>query len=231
MAEATTEAPVVDATTASTVATTAAPESATAATTTPATETTATTAVTEATTTEAKPADGKEAPKPGDKPATETPKPEEVVYEFKVPEGVKLDGEALDAVKATAKEFGLTAEQAQKVVDLGVKQAQAFQTQMAEHSKQVAEQWATDTKNDKEFGGDKLPENLATAKRALDTFGTPELKKLLNDSGLGNHPEIIRVFVKAGKAISEDGKLITGSAGNPARADKPIENRLYPNQK
>ena len=71
---------------------------------------------------------------------------------------------------------------------------------------------------DKEFGGEKLDENLAIAKTALDKFATPEFTKLLNDTGLGNHPEVLRVFVRAGKAISPD-SVIPGKAA-PSPADR-----------
>ena len=64
--------------------------------------------------------------------------------------------------------------------------------------------WFEASKSDKEFGGDKLEANLGIAKKALDTFGTPELNKLLVSTGLGNHPELIRLMFKAGKALSED---------------------------
>ncbi|WP_175982558.1 peptidase [Caballeronia zhejiangensis] len=176
----------------------------------------------------AKPTEG-DAPKPGDKPAEEA-KPIEYT-DFKVPEGVELKGEALDELKAFAKEKGLSQEDAQKLVDLGAKQSQAFQTQVAEQAKAQSAEWAAQTKGDKEIGGDALPENLAAAKQALDKFGSPELKSLLNQSGLGNHPEVVRFMVKAGKAISEDGRLVTGAAGQKDRSATPIENRLYPNQK
>lgn len=181
----------------------------------------------QATGTEAKPAEPAAA-KPGDAPAEAA---KEVVYEFKMPDGVELKSEAVDELKATAKEFGLTQEQAQRIADLGVKQAQGFAAQLVEQQKSLTTQWAEETTTDKEIGGDKLPENLGVAKKALDSFGTPALKTLLNQSGLGNHPEIVRFMVKAGKAISEDGKLITGSAAQTDRANTPIENRLYPNQK
>lgn len=183
--------------------------------------------VTQATSTETKPVEG-EAPKPADKPAEEA-KP--VEYTFKLPEGVEFKGELFDELKTTAKELGLTQEQAQRVADLGAKQAQGFAAQLLEQQKTLTTEWANQTTTDKEIGGDKLPENLAVAKKALDTFGSPELKTLLNQSGLGNHPDIVRFMVKAGRAISEDGKLITGSAAQADRAAKPIENRLYPNQK
>jgi hypothetical protein len=155
----------------------------------------------------------------------------EVVYEFKMPDGVELKSEAVDELKATAKEFGLTQEQAQRIADLGVKQAQGFAAQLAEQQKSLTTQWAEETTTDKEIGGDKLSENLGVAKKALDSFGTPALKTLLNQSGLGNHPEVVRFMVKAGKAISEDGQLVTGAAAQADRANTPIENRLYPNQK
>ena len=68
----------------------------------------------------------------------------------------------------------------------------------------VTQGWLDQSSSDKEFGGERLDANLAVAKTALDKFGTPELKQLMNQTGLGNHPELIRFFYRAGKAISED---------------------------
>jgi hypothetical protein len=181
---------------------------------------------TQATEATAKPAEG-EAAKPAEKPAEAAP----VEYEFKLPEGVDLKGEALDELKAFAKEKGLTQEEAQKLADLGAKQAQGFAAQVVAQQKEATAKWAEETTSDKEIGGDKLPENLAVAKQALDKFGSPALKALLNQSGLGNHPEVVRFMVRAGKAISEDGRIISGDAGQSDRAKTPLENRLYPNMK
>jgi hypothetical protein len=75
------------------------------------------------------------------------------------------------------------------------------------------------SKQDKEFGGPALAENLSVAKKALDAFGTAELRTLLNESGLGNHPEIVRLFFRAGKAISED-RVVTGSTGQAKAGPK-----------
>jgi len=133
---------------------------------------------------------------------------EPVVYDFKLPEGVELDGAAADKFKAVAAELKLPADGAQKVVDLyaGLKQAEA------EAFKSQVEAWGNEVRADKEIGGAKLDENLATARKAVDTFGTPELKSLLNSTGMGNHPEVVKLMVKIGKAISEDGVV----RGNPA---------------
>jgi len=72
----------------------------------------------------------------------------------------------------------------------------------------------------------KLAESLGTAKKALDAFGTPELQTLLNESGLGNHPEIIRFMVRAGRAISQDTFVPAGRQAGEGDA-----RRLYPNSK
>lgn len=150
----------------------------------------------------------------GDKPADDkgTKAPES--YDLKMPEGVQLDTAAADEFKGIAKEYGLSQEQAQKVADIGAKmvqrQAEAHQTQV--------QAWVDAVKTDKEIGGDKLSENLAVARKTIDTFGSPELKEVLNTTGLGNHPEIVKLAYKIGKAISDDGFVRGGNTSSPRSA-------------
>ena len=127
---------------------------------------------------------------------------------------------------ALAKEAGLPQEAAQKSVELGATMAQRLANQPQEILAQAREEWANQTKSDKEFGGDRLNENLAVAKKAMDAFGTTELKQLLDQSGFGNHPEVVRAFVKIGKALSEDA-LVVGS--RTANAPKNPAQILYGN--
>lgn len=144
-------------------------------------------------------------------------------YEFKMPEGVELDTAAAEEFSVLAKELKLDQATAQKVADIGAKMAQ----KQAERHAETVKGWTTESKADKEFGGDNLQQNLATAQKAIDTFGSKELKSLLTSSGLGNHPEIIRFAFNAGKAISEDGFIRSGSrTSTPAQS---LEKRLYPN--
>lgn len=138
---------------------------------------------------------------------TETKAAVPETYEFTMPEGVELDATAADEFKVIAKEAGLDQATAQKVADIGAKMAQR---QTEAHTKLV-ESWVESVKTDKEIGGDNLAENLGVARKALDTFGTPELKDVLNATGFGNHPAVIKAFYKIGKAISEDG-FVTGTA-------------------
>lgn len=147
---------------------------------------------------------------------------EPVTYEFKTPEGVELDSGLADKFKAIASELKLPADGAQKVVDLyaSVRQAEA-----EAFAKQVSE-WGDAVKADKEIGGDKLPENLAAARKVIDTFGSDEIRSLLDSTGMGNHPEVVRMLVKVGKAISED----TFVRGKPATTPtKDAASVLYGN--
>lgn len=150
----------------------------------------------------------------GDKPvAPET-------YAFVMPDGMELDGDSASEFSVIAKELGLTQEQAQKAADVMVNQAKR---QAETHAKLVST-WVETIKADKEIGGDKFGENMAVARSALDAFGTPELKDVLNATGFGNHPAIIRAFYKIGKAISDDG-LVKGSPPGPVT---DLASRMFP---
>lgn len=129
-------------------------------------------------------------------------------YEFKAPEGRQFDNEVVSRFSEVAKELDLTNEEAQKILD---KMGTTLSERQAANLKSIRDQWAEASTADKEFGGEKLSQNLSVAKKALDAFGTNELRALLNESGLGNHPELIRFMYRAGKSISED-TIVKGSA-------------------
>jgi hypothetical protein len=100
---------------------------------------------------------------------------------------------------------------------------------------QVRADWANESQTDEEFGGEALNENLNVAKQALDAFGTDAFKSLLQETGFGNHPEIIRFMYRAGKAISEDSYVGNSEGANPRGSNIPkdfngIANALYSNQ-
>ena len=149
-------------------------------------------------------------------------------YEFKTPDGAPLEGEFLGEFSAVAKELGLSQEEATKVAEIGAKMATNFNVQQEQALARQATEWADAVTADKDIGGDKLPETLAIAKKALADLGTPELKDLLEKSKFGNHPEVIRFMAKAGKAISQDSKLVSGGRQTTIES---VAQRMYPNMK
>jgi len=147
-------------------------------------------------------------------------------YEFKAPEGVKLDDAVIGEFESVARELGLSQDAAQKLVEkIAPKMAERTAAQQAEAFAAFRADLVNQVKTDKELGGEKLAENLAVAKKALDNLGTPALRMLLEQSGLGDHPEIIRMFHKAGKAISEDGFVPGGK--QPGAGEQNAATKLY----
>lgn len=163
---------------------------------------------------------------PADATSAQDTKPTEPVvpeaYDLKMPDGVELDQAATTEFTAIAKELKLDQAAAQKLADIGAKMAQ----RQADAHAQLVETWTEQVKTDKELGGDKLAENLGVARKAIDTFGSPELKALLNSTGLGNHPEVVKLAFKVGKAISED-RFVSGAPKGNTTND-PAK-KLFPN--
>lgn len=151
----------------------------------------------------------------------------EAYTDFTLPEGVALDADSATEIKGLAKELNLSQEKAQKVVDAATKLAQKGTQQIADTIRTVHEQWQAETRADKEIGGDKLTENLAKAKAAMQATSTPQLQVLLDKSGLGNHPEVIRHFLKIAPAFTED-KHVTGGKAPPGDS-RSAAKVLYPN--
>ena len=126
-------------------------------------------------------------------------------YEYKLPEGMELDTSLAEKVDPLFKEIGLSQEQAQKLVDVYApyikEQSEAANKQQLEGYKQTVEGWKAETL--KELGTESEAK-LAKVSKVIDKFGTPKLREVLNDTGLGNHPELVRAFLKLGEVISED---------------------------
>ena len=173
------------------------------------------------------------APEPTPTPAPEpTPAPKEgapEVYEFKAAEGQTFDPEFLKGYSEVAKELNLTQEAAQTMID---KVGPVLAQQQAAQIAQVRNDWAEASKVDAEFGGAKFNENLAIAKQSIDKFATPEFKQMLDDTGLGNHPEWIRYCYRVSKAFSPDNFEGGHKEGGAAPNDfNSMASKLYPGQK
>ncbi len=145
--------------------------------------------------------------------------------DFAMPEGVTVDSALLTEATPLFKELGLSQDQAQKLVDFQAKQVQAGSARQVDTFNQLMNDWQELSKNDKEFGGDKFEESVGVARAAIDKFGTPELKQLLEEHGVGNHPEVIRLLVKVGRLTSED---VPGSQTAPSSKAQDRVSLLYP---
>lgn len=127
-----------------------------------------------------------------------------------MPEGYELDKTVVDELKPILSKFKVGKDEAQSLVDLHVK---ALQNQQ----KKIQDAWLTQEKSWLETVGQDAelsnPQNQLIALQAVKVYATPELRTLLEETRLGSHPEMVRLFMKIGKSISEDSSVI-GSTGN-----------------
>jgi hypothetical protein len=148
-------------------------------------------------------------------------------YEFKLPDGLTMDAAGLAKYEATFRDLGLTNDQAQRLVGQYAEQVVQQQKGLEAELTKQTEEWATEIRNDPEFGGAKFDATVATAQKAIGHFGTPELKQWLEVTGAMNHPGLVKAFAKIGRAMSEDtfNRPNTSVPGTP----KPTHERMYPN--
>lgn len=172
-----------------------------------------------------KKADDKAAPKAPEK------------YELKPGEGVKLSADVQTKFEAIARELDLPQEAAQKMLDLAPELNKMYASNLEEVAQATSTKWHEETRNDKELGGDNYDSTMALVAKTRDAFATPELTALLqrfdakknpNGTGLGNHPEVIRLFARIGSRISEDGKFVGGNTTPNQGAAAPAD-KLYAN--
>ena len=136
------------------------------------------------------------------------------------------------------KDLKLTNEQANKLTALMPKVQERLVQQQNDRFAEVRADWAKQAKEDPEIGGKNWDQTVQLSAKALDHFGaksekndkgeeTNEFRKLLNESGLGNHPVMLRMFRNVGAAISEDTTLIRNTSETKENLSR--EQILYPN--
>lgn len=156
---------------------------------------------------------------PGDKGA--------VIYEFKFADGAVVPDEAKAAAEAFAKQHNLPKEAAADLSKLMSDSSLAWPSKHQEELQTLFTSWASEAKADEEFGGEQFEANVAIANKAVGMFGNDKFTKLLADTGLGVHPEMVRVFYKIGKLISEDS--VAGAINGVSHAQKTPAQIMFPN--
>lgn len=171
---------------------------------------------------------GKEAPK-GEQKTTETVPPAAPQvpekYDLKLPKDSSLEPGAVEAVASFSKERKLSNEHAQVVLEAVHAH---LESQRAELKTRV-NGWADDIKGNKEFGGAKLRESMEASKRFMERYAGAEFRKVLDSSGLGNHPGFVEMCVRAGLAMKEDTIVTSGtSASGRDSSEAAMAARLFP---
>lgn len=149
-------------------------------------------------------------------------KPAITYSDFKMPDGMTIDAEELARAHALFAESGLPQEHAQKFVDHAVSREKAAAERGLKAFIELQNKWVSEIKADPDIGGAKLNASMAAAARAIDRLAVSGLREALNLTGAGNHPAVVKAFVRLGQLISED-RFAPGHDAAPAAPRSPAE--------
>jgi Spy/CpxP family protein refolding chaperone len=170
-------------------------------------------------------------------PSTSDRPPVPETYEFKAPEGVTLDAAVVEKASPIFKELGLSQEQAQKLVDLYSEQSAKTNADLTKAVEDMRAGWREAVTKDPEIGAklDQVKVELGRAKDRLPPAIRTEFDKAMNDTGMGDHPAIVKGLYELSKLVNE-GTHVTGGAPSPlgqnakGQASRPtIAGAMYPN--
>lgn len=131
---------------------------------------------------------------------------------------IELDDELVGGFFEEAHRIGLNPQQAAALVRWQAEQgfgAQNLQLEAMENSQRESVDILQ-----KEFG-DSFDEKLGLARDAALQFGGEELMNVMDSTGLGNNPEVIKAFAAIGKAMSSD--EVIGGGGRQGFKMSPAE--------
>lgn len=151
-------------------------------------------------------------------------------YELKDAEGKVLELPEAEAqrVDKLFRDLGLSQEQAQKLATYDLERAAAFEGNQIKELAQYKADLLQQSKADKEIGGPEFSASARFANQVFGKWGTPALAKLLKETGMANHPEILRVFSRVGRAIGEEGLRGKGRKDTPSESEAAELRKLYP---
>ena len=150
-------------------------------------------------------------------------------YDLKPPEGFEsLDENLVEKFTTISRENNLSNEVAQSLVDMyGEQTKQRDDTNTKAYQDQLKE-WKTSTEEDEEIGGNNIKATVANAKKAIQVFGNEGFLTILEDSGLANHPEVVRFLSKVG-SLTQNDSFEMGL--NSVSDNRSAALRIYPTMK
>lgn len=142
-------------------------------------------------------------------------------YEVKLPEGFELDTVALEALSPVFKKYNLTQAAVQEIAGV---YAPVLKAKVEAQQKEAIELWEKQTNDWKaesiKMLGANAKKDMPYAAKFMDRFGgkeivdakgnkTNELRVLLAETKVGNHPVLVKAIIEAGKLLGED-KFVEG---------------------
>ena len=143
-------------------------------------------------------------------------------YDFKAPEGQSLDAALVEKATPIFKELGLSQDAAQKLVDFYNDQAQAT-TKLVNDMRAEWREATNKLPEVAEKGSDAATALMGRAKATLfenDPKGQKAFDDAMNLTGAGDHPDIVRAWLRVAARITE-GTHVSGKGPIRPRPIRP----------
>jgi hypothetical protein len=134
-----------------------------------------------------------------------------------LPDGVEWNGDMVSWFASAAHKAGLTKSQATELMnawnDNQFSQAHSAQKGMKKQLEGLQEDWGD------RFDG-RVELGLRGIERLMDEKEAGEFKELMNSTGLGNHPLMLKFAYAVGNMLKEDGYIMSDSYGGIMSPEK-----------
>jgi len=130
------------------------------------------------------------------------------------------DEEFFDDYKKASHKAGVLPSQAQEMFNWYMDKANSEVKRQEEESAKMIEGSINTLKTD---WGSSYDSRLKAARTAVNHFGDDKLKDYLDKSGMGNDPNLIRVFSKVGETLSDDSFKGESDKGNYGRTPEQAQ--------
>ena len=119
-------------------------------------------------------------------------------------------GEMADNFRNQAHQLGLSQKQASELMNWYSEVQSGVDSSDDEDFASEQVQWVADLQ--KEWG-DSYIKNTKLAERAFRQFGSEDALEVMNATGLGSHPALVKMFSQIGQFLAEDGQLTGNQQG------------------
>ena len=152
------------------------------------------------------------------------------------PEGFEaLDTDAIAAATPLMRAFGVADDKAQDFINQAApvitgmieRATTAAAEAQAEQQAALRTEWANTVKADPELGGANYDKTVSMAAVALDKFFDEDTRKMLNITGLGNYPGVVKGWAKIGAHFAE-GEIVTGEPAPLTKAHPLYDDKFLP---
>lgn len=152
---------------------------------------------------------------------TETFSSQDAYKDLSLPEALQGCEAGFASFKKLAGELKLPAETVQKLVEWESTATQEGRQNSQRERAEILQKWTEQTK---QAFGPSYQQDIAQALQAAQRFGGPELRELLEVTGLGSHPVVVKTFHAIYQQTSED---VSVSGQIRHHTDKTFAEALY----